>query len=93
MNTRQLIDYCRKQGISFFLENSTIRVHGTASAIEKVLPVLQANKKEIFQFLSTETSNYFNDITSNDVFHSEMESQKALNETRSLLNRIMSRHV
>lgn len=94
MNTDQLIAYCRQQGIKFFLGNSTIRVHGTCSAIEKILPILQANKKEIFEYLSKMTfddSNNF--IYEDNLIHSEKDAKKALEETRSLFNRIMSRHV
>ena len=94
MNTDQLIAYCREQGIKFFLGNSSIRVHGTASAIEKVLPILQANKKEIFEYLSTVTFDNFGNVTDDEhLFRSDCDAQKAFEETRFLLNRIMSRHV
>lgn len=82
MHIARLIAYCREQGIEFCLVNGAVRVRGAADAVEEMLPVLRARKKEISAYLSTsppcEASCAAN-------------AEAAFMETRALLNRLMLR--
>lgn len=82
MHIARLIACCREQGIEFCLGNGTVRVRGAADAVEEMLPVLRARKKEIIAYLSAQTSCQAGCTA---------DAEAAFRETRALLNRLMSR--